>query len=55
MQLQSFRAVNTDCVKHIVGRVKYTYCDMDLIPVREIVSCEKFWCSSGVLDGVSKY
>ena len=39
---QSFRTVNTDCVKRIVGRVKHTYCDMDPVPVSEIVSCQNF-------------
>ena len=48
VRLQSFRAVNTGCVKHIVGRVKHTYCNIDPIPVREIVSCENFGALVGL-------
>ena len=36
-QLQSFSVVNNDSVMFIVKRVKYTFCDNDPIPLREIV------------------
>ena len=48
VQLQSFCTVNTDCVEKIIKKVKYTYCDMDPIPVRDIVSCESFGALVGL-------